>query len=328
MLTGREPPAPGLTPAPNGRDESLVPGVHDLEPHRLSRRTATVRSHRYVGAVHLAQVFTVMIASPSDVPDARQAVYDSLNEWNDANTRHRNVILLPLKWETSAVPQMGSDAQAIINDQLVDQADIVIALFGSRLGQETARDLSGTAEEMNRAHAAGKPVHPFFSDEPLARDVDTDQLNRLRDFQRELEGLYSTFTNAGELRNKVWQAIEHDIAQLRHEFDEPVATKGGVDFLVQPASERLPKTDSRGRLKYETKRWVELTNRGDVDAENVVVEASPGTNFWLHWAGPTTIQHGQMRKVPIMYSMATSRATIVVKWTEAEKEHSREFDID
>lgn len=278
--------------------------------------------------MQFAQVFTVMIASPSDVPEARQAVYDSLTEWNDANTRHRNVVLMPLKWETSAVPQFGSDAQSIINDQLVDNADIVIALFGSRLGQETVRDLSGTAEEMNRAHAAGKPVHPFFSGGPLPRDVDTDELNRLRDFQSKLEGLYSTFANTGELRNKVWQAIEHDIAQLQQDIDQPVATKGGVDFLVQPASERLPKTDSRGRLKYETKHWVELTNRGDVDAENVTVEAPPEAGFWLHWTGPTTIQHGQMRKVPLTFSMATSRAAIVVKWTESGTEHSRQFDID
>lgn len=278
--------------------------------------------------MQLAQVFTVMIASPSDVPDARQAVYEALTEWNDANTRHRNVILLPLKWETSAVPQLGSDVQAIINDQLVDQADIVIALFGSRLGQKTARDLSGTAEEMNRAHAAGKPVHPFFSDGLLPRDVDTDELNRLRNFQRELEGLYSTFMNTGELRSKVWQAIEHDIAHLQHGVDEPVKTQGRVDFLVQPASERLPKTDSRGRLKYETRHWVELTNRGDVDAEDVVVEPAPETQFWIHWAGPTTIQRGQMRKVPVMFSMATARAAIVVKWTESGTEHSKEFDID
>jgi hypothetical protein len=278
--------------------------------------------------MQLAQVFTVMIASPSDVADARQAVYDSLTEWNDANTRHRNVILLPLKWETSAVPQLGSDGQDIINHQLVDDADIVIALFGSRLGQETARDLSGTAEEMNRAHGAGKPVHPFFSDGPLPRDVDTDELNRLRDFQKKLEGLYSTFANPGELRNKVWQAIEHDIAKLQQDIDQPVETKGGVDFLVQPASERLPKTDSRGRLTHETRRWIELTNRGDVDAENVVVEAAPDASFWLHWAGPTTIQHGQMRKVPVTYSMATSRAAIVVRWTESGAEHSRQFDID
>lgn len=278
--------------------------------------------------MQLAQVFTVMIASPSDVSEARQAVYDSLAEWNDANTRNRNVILLPLKWETSAVPRLGRDAQDIINHQLVDDADIVIALFGSRLGQSTTRDLSGTAEEMNRAHTAGKPVHPFFSEEPLPRDVDVDELTRLRDFQSKLEGLYSTFANAGELRTMVWRAVEHDVAQLQHDIDQPVETKGGVDFLVQPASERLPKTDSRGRLRHETERWVELTNRGDVDAENVVVEAAPEANFWLHWPGPSTVQHGQMRKVPVTYSMATSRAAIVVSWTEAGEQRSKQFDID
>ncbi|SMC62715.1 hypothetical protein SAMN06296429_106118 [Janibacter indicus] len=282
----------------------------------------------YIDRMHLAQVFAVMIASPSDVPEARQAVYDSLAEWNDASARTRKVILLPLKWETSAVPRLGGDAQEIINHQLVDDADIVIALFGSRLGRETSRALSGTAEEMNRAHAAGKPVHPFFSDEPLPRDVDVDELKRLRDFQEELAGLYSTFANTGELRSKVWQAIEHDIAQLQHSVDAPPGTNNGVDFLVQPASERLPKTDSRGRLKYETKRWVDLTNRGDVDAEDVVVEAAPDTSFWLHWSGPTTIQHGQTRKVPVTYSAATSRAAIVVSWTEAGEERSRQFDID
>ena len=68
--------------------------------------------------MQLAQVFTVMIASPSDVPEARTAVYESLADWNDANTRHRNVILLPMKWETTAVPQLGTDAQDIINRQL------------------------------------------------------------------------------------------------------------------------------------------------------------------------------------------------------------------
>lgn len=278
--------------------------------------------------MQIAQVFTVMIASPSDVPEARQAVYDSLAEWNDANTRNRNVVLLPLKWETSAVPRLGRDAQDIINHQLVDAADIVIALFGNRLGQETVRDLSGTAEEMTRAHAAGKPVHPFFSDEPLPRDVDVEELTRLREFQGKLQGLYSTFANIGELRSKVWTAVEHDIAQLQHDSDQPVKTKGGVDFLVQPASERLPKTDSRGRLKHETKRWVELTNRGDIDAENVVVEAAPDTHFRLDWPGPTTIQRGQMRKVPVTYSMSTSKAAIIIRWNEAGEERSRQFDID
>ena len=278
--------------------------------------------------MQLAQLVTVMIASPSDVPEARRAVHEALAEWNDANARRRNVVLLPLKWESSAVPELGGDGQQVINRQLVDEADIVIAVFGTRVGQETPRDLSGTAEEMTRAHEAGKPVHTYFSTAPIPHDVNTDDLNRLREFQRELGGLYSTFANVRELGQKVWQAIEHDIAQLQDDRGGSAATSGGVDFLVQPGSERLPKTDSRGRLKYETKRWVDLTNRGDVDAEDVMVEVAADSNFWLNWRGPTTIQHGQTRKIPVMYSMATGGASIVVRWTEGGEENVRTFDID
>ncbi|MCE0488136.1 hypothetical protein [Ornithinimicrobium sediminis] len=44
--------------------------------------------------MQVAQVFTMMIESPLDVPEAPQAVFDSLAEWNDAHTRKRNVGLL------------------------------------------------------------------------------------------------------------------------------------------------------------------------------------------------------------------------------------------
>ena len=277
--------------------------------------------------MQIANVINVMIASPSDVPEARQTVYESLASWNDSNTLHRNVILLPRRWETSAVPKMGDDAQEVINQQLVDDADIVIAIFGARLGRETARDLSGTAEEMNRAHAAGKPVHTYFSSAPIPHDVDVDDLKKLRDFKDDLEGLYATFANTAELNSLVWAAIEHDVAQLKGIAGSETPSRSGVDFLVQPGSERLPKTDSRGRLKYETKRWVDITNRGDVDAESVTVDAVEGGNFWLHWPGPTTIQHGQTRQVNVQYSAATARAAIVVSWIENDQEHSRQFEI-
>lgn len=269
-----------------------------------------------------------MIASPTDVAQARDAVLKSLHAWNDANARNRNTVLLPLMWESSAVPQLGVDAQSVINNQLVDQADIVIALFGTRLGQATPRALSGTAEEMTRASEAGKPVHSYFSTADMPADVDLDQVQRLRDFKAELGGLYAEFANIEQLRMLVWQAVEFDLAALGGERPKAKQGSRGVDFLVQPASERVPETDSKGKLKYKTQRWVELTNRGDVDAEHVEVDAVEGLHFWLHWPGPTTIQHGQTRKVPITYSMATSRAAIVVKWVENGEERTREFDIN
>ena len=268
-----------------------------------------------------------MIASPSDVSDARDAVHVALQQWNEANTRHRNVILLPLRWETSAVPSVGEDGQSVINSQLVDEADILVAIFGERLGQKTERALSGTAEEIQRATEGGKPVHLFFSTAPLTHDVDLDAVKRVREFKKQFEGLYGEFFNAGELHAKVWQAIEHDIAHFTNPT-ELVRESSAVDFLVQTGHEETPYTDSRGRLKHRTKRWVDLTNRGAADAENVTIEAAPDTALRVLWDAPKTVQHGQTRRVPVVYTMATRNPAVIVTWTHEGETSQRHFDLD
>src|SRR5690349_19153802 len=100
----------------------------------------------------------VMIASPSDVRDAREAAYTTLARWNETNASTRNVALVPLRWETGAVPMLGGDGQEIINKQLLSRADVVIALFGSRIGAPTADSISGTVAEIERAEGDGKAV--------------------------------------------------------------------------------------------------------------------------------------------------------------------------
>ena len=123
-----------------------------------------------------ATVLRVLVASPSDVPDARDAVEGALHSWNRLHATTRNVVLLPWRWETNSVPLLGGHPQEIINTQGVDGADIVVALFGSRLGSPTPDAVSGTVEEIERAVNSGKPVHLFFSRAPLPHDVDTAQL--------------------------------------------------------------------------------------------------------------------------------------------------------
>jgi hypothetical protein len=38
-------------------------------------------------------------------------------------------VLLPVKWETHAMPQAGVRPQTAINDQLVEHSDILLGLF-------------------------------------------------------------------------------------------------------------------------------------------------------------------------------------------------------
>jgi len=269
----------------------------------------------------------VMIASPSDVGEARDAVHTALSRWNESNAAKRNVVFVPRRWETGAIPMLGDHPQAIINAQLVDSADIVIALFGSRLGSPSPEAISGTVEEIERADAASKPVHLYFSTAPHPNDVEPEQLVALRDFKKELEGrgLLGTYGSPEELTAHVWQALEHDLGVLDLAA-APANPSKGVRFLAQPGEERVPKTDSRGRLRTETKRWVEITNVGTEDALNVRIES---LDDGVHVGAPeTTVIHaGQTRRIPMLFMLSAGEPIVRIRWTEQSEEKQQDFHV-
>jgi hypothetical protein len=134
-----------------------------------------------------ARVLTVLIASPSDVIQARDAIERELLDWNSAHIDATRIVLQPRRWESDGVPILGQgDAQSVLNRQLVDEADIVLAVFHSRLGSPTPRAASGTAEELMRASAAGTPVHVWFSEEELPHGFDVEQCRALTGATSEL----------------------------------------------------------------------------------------------------------------------------------------------
>jgi hypothetical protein len=73
---------------------------------------------------------------------------------------------------------MGERPQAIINRQLVDDADLLFAVFSTRLGSPTGVAESGTAEEIERLRGMQKPVLVYFSQAPLLRNHNVDEPRR------------------------------------------------------------------------------------------------------------------------------------------------------
>ncbi|EKF9136088.1 hypothetical protein [Vibrio cholerae] len=76
-----------------------------------------------------AKVFRVLIASPSDVVDEREIAVKTIQEWNDLNSAERQIVLLPLRWETHTAPEYGKRPQEVINRQMVDHCDLLIGAF-------------------------------------------------------------------------------------------------------------------------------------------------------------------------------------------------------
>lgn len=279
-----------------------------------------------------ATVLRVLVASPSDVPEARDAVENAIRSWNSSNAATRRIVLLPWRWETSSVPLLGDHPQSIINEQGVDGADIVVALFGSRLGSPTREAVSGTVEEIERAVKSGKPVHLYFSKALLPHDVDTSQLVGLRQFKQTISerGLLGEFDDARHLENQIWAAIELDLARMDMPATASQETPVGVRFRVASNSERLQTgIDKSGKTKYETKRWYEVTNTGDLAAESVTFEgqATSGLMRLLVDNQPITLEPGVLWKVPVFYSMGTAGTKLTVHWVEDNEDRSKTFDV-
>jgi hypothetical protein len=188
-----------------------------------------------------AVVMKVLISSPGDTGEEVAAVKESLHGWNGSRAEAAQVILLPRHWRSDAVPRLGTaSGQGVINEQLVDDADIVIALFDARLGRATAEAVSGTAEEIQRAIDAGKHVHVWFSNESVGRDADLEQLAALKEFRANLEaqGLLGEYDSPADLAYKVRGAVEDDVTQMG--LGAPQVRRRDAEHAV-PRARRLGK---------------------------------------------------------------------------------------
>ena len=106
------------------------------------------------------RIFRVVLASPSDVQDEREAaksVVDSIN--NFLRATEQQVIIELVRWETDTYPGMHIQGpQGLIDEQLrIEECDALIGVFWKRFGTPIGATAdSGTAHEIRRAIAAWK----------------------------------------------------------------------------------------------------------------------------------------------------------------------------
>lgn len=274
-----------------------------------------------------AHVLSVFIASPGDTSDYRDAVETALHRWNGMRSASAGIVLLPRRWEVDGVPLMGGDGQSQLNTQLVDNADIVIGIFHTRLGRATPRAKSGTAEEIERMHAAGKPVHVYRSTAPLPSDVDTQQVEDLRAFLVEMQkdGITGSFATAEDLQNQVHAAIEHDLTTLG--LGTPVAPRAAdphASMRAQWRNERSTRVDSKGRPKNHASHWLVIINEGDAPALQVRLEMTPlgdGEAPQLHESATPDLRPGDDFTYPaLMHVGVASAVRLTMTWNEEDGE--------
>jgi hypothetical protein len=165
-----------------------------------------------------AQIYRVLIASPSDLAEERQAATDAINVWNSQYAAAESVVLLPVKWETHATPRSGVRPQEAINDELVHTSDILVGMFWTKFGTNTGVAESGTVEEIDQFVAAAKPAMLYFSRRPIdPAAINLKQLEKLRAFKAATykKALTGGFIGLDDLRRTLMRDLLSQVRKMR-----------------------------------------------------------------------------------------------------------------
>lgn len=311
---------PGLNPGLD-RARSVETGIGDMESTTIGPMPFEARVAR------------VLIASPSDTGEARAVLRETIFDWNGVNGEAARLLFWPLMWERDAVPELGHPPQSILNRQLVDRSDAVLATFWTRLGTPTDEGASGTVEEIDRAVRAGKPVLVYFSSQPVLPDsIDTAEYERLKEFRELLRtrGLYDSYASIDELARKVTTALSR---VAREKFASEVADEADVEgpravLVARVDREREPRVDGRGQVRYSTNWRLIIENRGSASAEDLTFELEPVGDG----EPPEALEanHPIQRLAPgndvsyhLVVVMGTAmQADVTLRWKEGDREFS------
>ena len=209
-----------------------------------------------------ATAFSVLIASPSDVPGERQAVADCLHAWNALNAQESSKVLLPVMWESHSAPSMSDRPQEIINEQMVRSCDMLIGVFWKRLGSPTGKAASGTIEEINWFLRQKKPVMLYFSRAPIdPENIDFEQLKELNSFEESIKtkGLFENYGSTVELQQKLSRQIT--IIMRETNITSVVDNKAVRRAIAQEKADESNENEDKIYLKdYTDKSFIVVGN--------------------------------------------------------------------
>ena len=187
-------------------------------------------------------ILRVFIASPGDVADERSLVEQLIDEYNRVN-KSLDMRLELVGWEQDVIPGLGTDPQAVVNDQIGDDYDIFIGILWTRFGTPTPRASSGTKEEFDRAYQRflDAPdtlrIMIYFSERPTnPADLEPSQIELVQGFRKEVgeKGIYGTYKTQEEFQN----LVRINLARLAQEWGRTWGTsQDGPSQRTSPVSD-------------------------------------------------------------------------------------------
>lgn len=157
----------------------------------------------------------VLLSCPGDAyKECGKAVRETIEQFNQNQACRHGIKLTLLHWSTDSYAQSGGAPQSILNSQIVDKADMAIAIFWTRFGTPTESYGSGTEEEIARLIELKKQVFLFFYQKPIPFDFysspsSSQEISKINDFKKRYQGVFNTAVDETELKEKIISNMDH-----------------------------------------------------------------------------------------------------------------------
>ncbi len=238
-----------------------------------------------------ANVYRVLIASPGDTEEERKIIPEVINDWNAASAAITKIILMPVKWETHSAPMLGNRPQEVINKQLVNDADLLVGVFWTRMGTHTGKYISGTVEEIQQFVDANKPVMLYFSETPInPNKIDVEQFTALKTFKDEmrLKGLTESYLDLTDFRNKFTRQLSISLNNLIESINSDLKLKGR-----EPSKKEIE--EKRGAVNS-------LIKLSSEEAKRYLVKAAESTSNANGWSNLSAFGKYLLTYTPVKYN--------------------------
>lgn len=195
----------------------------------------------------------VFLASPTDTFEERNFIENQINRWNELIGKQDHIHLEVKRWEKDAPVTSEKEPQDIIDEVLLHDSDILIALFWTKFSSSGNPEISHTRDEIQYFLEKKKPVIFYMLTKKISpTEINPDDLKKINGYRKFLraEGhTYREIPSKDDIENHLFKDLKYNIG------------RANINELAIQKSESSTSVPD----KQSGKQWFENSIKGSIN---------------------------------------------------------------
>ena len=177
---------------------------------------------------HNVTVYDLLLSCPGDAYEScYTAVKKAIEKFNADPQINKSISIVLKHWSVDSYPQSGGQPQKLLNEQIVNGADMAVAIFWTRFGTPTDDYGSGTEEEINLLLKNNKQVFLYFLNKPIPLSLTDspdyiENREKINCLKEKYNGLYCEVQDENELLEKIVRDLKLYFSKLNCEVENKI----------------------------------------------------------------------------------------------------------